>query len=446
MPIITTQKQESGEKGVSHKKETSYEYDARRLTHNRPITYAGKVLHQYRLSEKSLLESTLSYSYSLNKDSNCNHEFSDNYNYSNENRYKMVYQTGSYIAEYQKKWDNKNELTIGSDTYYINGKLDNTSTAGSNTFDYRSWNEYLYATYSSAKTPFSYMLSLGLDCHYNKIEDIKNQYYKIRVSGNASYSFRKHHLLKGYVRGYTSNPSISLLNPYNTSTDSLQVIKGNPYLEPSYTIESGAAYRFTLGAWYIEPDICYARYMDIYERIGRKEGEVYAYTYENKKRESQLIATLSARYNIKNVGHIGLMGRYRRCFFENTTKSWISIYPNWRFYYKNISLNGSISFQPYSHEEYSKRKNSTDCRMALNWNINTNWNAGIGMRYMIEPYEYAYSIDDTRLDYHSYINYDYPKRDKMLYFTVQYVWKYKAPKRKSQYLQQEKPNIQLLKE
>lgn len=434
-----------GEGSISQKG-TSYEYDVRRLAHNRPITYAGKVLHQYRLNEKSLLESTLSYSYSLNKDNNCNHEYSDNYNYSNENRYKMVYQTGSYIAEYQKKWDNKNELTIGSDTYYINGKLDNTSTVGSNTFDYRSWNEYLYATYSSAKTPFSYMLSLGLDCHYNKIEDIKNQYYKIRVSGNASYSFRKHHLLKGYVRGYTSNPSISLLNPYNTSTDSLQAIKGNPYLEPSYTIESGVAYRFTKGSWYIEPDICYALYTDMYERIGRKEGEVYAYTYENKKRESQLIATLSARYNIKNVGHIGLMGRYRRCFFENTTKSWISIYPNWRFYYKNISLNGSISFQPYSHEEYSKRKNSTDCRMALNWNINTNWNVGIGMRYMIEPYEYAYSIDDTRLDYHSYINYDYPKRDKMLYFTVQYAWKHKAPKRKSQYLQQEKPNIQLLKE
>lgn len=139
-------------------KGTSYEYDVRRLTHNRPITYAGKVLHQYRLNEKSLLESTLSYSYSLNKDNNCNHEFSDNYNYSNENRYKMVYQTGSYIAEYQKKWDNKNELTIGSGTYYINGKLDNTSTAGSNTFDYRSWNEYLYSTYSSAKHLFVYAI------------------------------------------------------------------------------------------------------------------------------------------------------------------------------------------------------------------------------------------------------------------------------------------------
>ena len=61
--------------------------------------------------------------------------------------------------------------------------------------------------------------------------------------------------------------------------------------------------------------------MDIYERIGRKEGEVYAYTYENKKRESQLIATLSARYNIKNVGHIGLMGRYRRCFLRIPRKA-----------------------------------------------------------------------------------------------------------------------------
>ena len=92
-----------GGEGSISQKGTSYEYDVRRLTHNRPITYAGKVLHQYRLNEKSLLESTLSYSYSLNKDNNCNHEYSDNYNYSNENRYKMVYQTGSYIAEYQKE-------------------------------------------------------------------------------------------------------------------------------------------------------------------------------------------------------------------------------------------------------------------------------------------------------------------------------------------------------
>lgn len=434
-----------GEGNLSQK-DSSYDYDVRKLTHIRPITYAGKILHQYRLDEKRLIESTLSYSHSLTKDNNYTHEFSDRYNYSNKNFYKMIYQTGSYITEYQKKWDNKTELAVGSDTYYINGKLDNTSTASSNTFAYRSWNEYLYATYSSAKAPFSYMLSLGLDCHYNKIEDIKNQYYKIRFSGNASYSFRKRHLIKGYVRGYTSNPSISLLNPYNTSTDSLQEIKGNPHLEPSYTIESGVAYRLTKGTWYIEPDICYVRYMNMFERIGRKEGEVYTYTYENKKKESQLIATLTARYNIKNVGHIGITGRYRRCFFETATKSWISIYPNWRFYYKNFSLSGSISFQPYSHEEYSKRKKSTDCRMALNWNINTNWNVGIGMRYIIEPYEYAYTINDTRLNYHSYINYDYPQRDKMPYFTVQYVWKHKNPKRKSRHLQQEKLNIQLLKE
>lgn len=432
--------------GSFSQEETSYKYDVRKLVHNHPTTYSGKVLHQYRMNKKNLLESTFCYSYSINKDNDYNHESSGNYNYHSENFYKMIYQTGNYTAEYQKKWDNKNELTIGSDTYYINGNLDNTSTAGNNTFDYRSWNEYLYATYNNAKTPFSYMASLGLDCHYNKIENIKNQYYKVRFSGNASYSFRKHHLLKGYVRGYTSNPSISLLNPYNTSTDSLQIIKGNPCLEPSYTVESGIVYRFTKGAWYIEPGISYIWYMDMFERIGRKEGNTYVYTYENKNKESQFIATLIARYNIKNVGHIGLTGRYRRCFFENITKSWVAIYPNWRFYYKKFSLNGSISFQPYVYEEYSKRKNSTDCKMALNWNINANWNIGVGMRYIIEPYEYAYSINDSRLDYHSYVNYSYSRRDKMLYFTAQYVWKHKAPQRESQYLQQEKPNIQLLKE
>lgn len=434
-----------GEGGITQK-EASYEYNIRSLSYNHPLIYSGKVLHQYQLNKKSIFESTLSYNYSINKDNNQNHEFSDDYNYSNENFNKMTYQTGNYIAEYQQKIADKSELIVGSDTYYINGELDNISAMKNNTFSYRSWNEYLYATYSSTKTPFSYMLSLGLDCHYNKIENIKNQYYKIKIAGNISYSPQSHHLLKGYARGYTFTPSISLLNPYNTSTDSLLIIKGNPLLKPSYIIESGIAYRFTKGEWYIEPGISYIHYMDMFDRIGEKEGEVYTYTYENKKKESQIIASVNARYNIKKFGYIGVTARYRRAFFESTTKSWLGIYTKWRFYYKQISWNGSINFQPYSYEEYSKRKTFTDCKMALNWSINSNWTAGIGIRYLIEPYRYAYWIDDFQSNYHYYANHTYSKRNKMINITIQYAWRNKIKKRDIQYLQSEKPNIQLLKE
>lgn len=433
-------------KGDICQKGISYKYDIQSLSHNRPLIYSGKIFHQYQLSKESLLESTLSYNYSVNKDNNSNNEFSENYNYSNDNFNKMTYQTGKYISEFQKRMANKSELIVGSNTYYINGKLDNTSATKSNMFGYRSWNEYLYATYNSTKKNFSYMLSLGLDCHYNKIEDVKNQYYKMIFAGNVSYSLQNHHLLKGYTRGYTTTPSISLLNPYNTSTDSLLVIKGNPFLKPSYIVESGLIYRFTKGGWYIEPSINYIYYMDMFDRVGQKEGDVYAYTYENKKKESQIVATLSLRYNIKKIGHVGLTGRYRRAFFESVTKGWIGIYTNWRFYYKRISWNGSINFQPYSYEEYSKRKTFTDCKMAFSWNINANWTAGIGVRYLIKPYEYSYWINDSQLNYHYYVNHRYSKRDKMINITIQYVWKNKAKKRNIQYLQLEKPNIQLLKE
>lgn len=432
--------------GYISQKDALYKYNIKSSLLNHPLIYSGKILHQYQLNKKSVFESTFSYNYSVSKDNNKNFEFSEEYNYTNKNLNKMTFQTGKYIAEYRRTSANNSELTVGSDTYYINGKLDNTSTVNNNMFCYRSWNEYLYATFSSAKKPFTYMLSLGLDCHYNKIEDIKNQYYKIKFAGNASYSLQSHHLFKGYIRGYTSTPSFSLLNPYNTSTDSLLIIKGNPFLKPSYIIESGIAYRFTKGAWYIEPGINYIHYKDMFDRIGQKKGEVYTYTYENKKKESQLIANLSVRYNIKGIGYVRLTGRYRRAYFESVTKGWFGIYTNWRFYYKQLSWSGSINCQPYSYEEYSKRKSFTDCKMALNWNINTNWTVGGGIRYLIEPYEYAYSIYDSQLNYSYNTNYTYSKRNKMINITIQYAWKNKVKKRNTQYLELEKPNIQLLKE
>lgn len=420
-------------------------YDVFNYFDNDPQVYAGKLFYKYMPNKVSTLENTFSYSESNSKNDRINKEAATDYNYENEIRNKVKHQVGRYIIEYQSSIKENSSLIFGSNTSFTTSMI-NIFSDNNNKFNYQSWNEYLYAGYSKNGKKLSYMISMGADFYFNKVEEIRDKYYRIKISSNINYLIKKNHTLNLYFRSFTSMPNIALLNPHNTSTDSLQIIKGNPKLKPSYIGQIGLKYSFTKNNWYIEPNISYSFYNDIYDRIGSIQDNIYTYTYENKDREQYLSSGINIRYNIKDIGHIGVNGRYQRAFYETKQKGWFTAYLNWRFYYKQLSWTGYINARSYSYQEYSKRKAYTDSSTSFYWSINDNWSIGATLRYFLYACKNEYWINDPAQDYEYYVNREFPKRHNMVSITIQYTWKNKVKKRNPKRLQLEKSSIQLLRE
>ena len=100
-------------------------------------------------------------------------------------------------------------------------------------FDYKEAREYLYADMRSlAKRPFSYALSVGLDVVTRDASGANKSYVNFLPTLNLAYKASPSGTFRLNLGRQRTSPSLSALNPLNTSTDSLYVTEGNPYLLP----------------------------------------------------------------------------------------------------------------------------------------------------------------------------------------------------------------------
>lgn len=424
---------------------TDIGYTSIRKYDNQTWGMGGKLFYRRTINSVSQLESSASYNLNFLDNEDCTSEKGIDYNYNCDVYNDAQQHLFNYSLEYQRTLNNKSALTIGTNTAYTTGYVEDIRKEN-NRFDHSQWQEYLYGMYRYNHKWLSYMASAGLDVIVNRNAGIKNNYYRLKFSGSCNFQLNNRHSILLYTNGYSIAPSISYLNPFNTSSDSMQVIKGNPYLEPAYVKQIGIQYQGTVGNWYIQPILTYITYNDIYDRVGYKVDDLYVYTYENKDKKKQLYSNMSIRYSINNAGYIGLNGGYQRVFYEDCAKGWFNANINWRIYYKKFVWSGYIYAQPYTYEQYSKRKAYIDSSTSVNWNINSNWNVGATLRYILAACRNEYWIDDPKQDYSYYVNREFPKRHNMISITVQYSWKKREKKRYNNQLQLDKSNIQLLRE
>jgi len=424
---------------------TSILYESDRNYDNKSWIGGGKIFYRHTFDAATYLENTASCNFSSLKGKDRTAEEGEAYAYRNDVYNKARQQSFSYSLEFQKTLHNQTVLSVGSNTAYANGSIKEMWGAGGY-FRHRQWKEYLYGAWRQNYKRLSYMASAGLDFIANTNAGIKNRYYRLKFSGNCNFQLNNRHSVLLYANGYTLTPDIQYLNPANTSSDSMQVIKGNPYLEPAYVKQAGIQYRGTAGNWYIQPWLLYTAYDDIYDRVGYKEGDLYIYTYENKSKKQWLYSNLSIRYTLKNIGYIGMNGGYQRMFYEDRAKGWFYGNLNWRLCYKQFVWSGYFYAQPRTYEQYSKRAAYIDSSTSLNWNINSNWNVGATLRYFLAACKNEYWIDDSVQGYHYYVCREFPERHNMVSITVQYSWKKREKKRYNNQLQLDKSGIQLLKE
>lgn len=337
---------------------TDSSQDFNYLSTNRDQSYilTGSLFHKHTFSESHLLETTLAFNKNHNENSGTRAETYPDWLYSNAYVYKNDRNSGSLYINYSYDFNAGGSLNIGSQTNVINDHIRRVSE-NLPTFYHRQWDEYLYADLSGSGKRFSYMLSAGLESIWLKAGEASNHYFKPRASMSGTYNFSEHYSMKlGYTLSNTA-PSVSELNPYNMSTDSLVITRGNPALLPSQTHDWDLSGTFNTGGLYITPGISYRICTDIVESYGFNEEQIYISSYHNNGIYKKLRMGGIVSYRIKNLGRIGLSAYHGTEYFERQeAKNYFDCSLSFSTNYKKWYFGADISYTNYEYTALSRTR------------------------------------------------------------------------------------------
>ena len=391
------------------------------------------LFHRYTFSKNTTLENALNFTYNWNDDRDEQNEEGTSYLYQNLNRNKTDIYKGNYTAVFGKSFG-KSALEIGNQLQYERMDLEQPSSVIPNNFTHSRWKEYLYADYTYNGNPFSFSTSLGWDLTFNEVEGKKKNYSRLKYSVSMDVNLGKNGGAKLFSRGYTVDPSSAYLNPYDTSADSLLIVRGNPSLTPYYYKEVGLTFSYSLGNLYIWPQLIYSHCSDMITAMGYYTDEnIFVSTYGNTENEELLSARAYLRYTFGKWGEISYTGSYNRNFYYTGVKEWFSHRINWNFRYKKVSLNGHVDTLSPSYTAIKKSEGSIESQTTLNWNVSRQLSLRASIRYFVEGPKTSESWIRQK-DYYSYSHRDFDERHNMVMFGLSYRWQNKVKARKAKKL------------
>ena len=428
--------------GVIEEDAVSTDYDLLKQNKTSALVNVYNLYHRYKFDEQQQIENQLNFTYNRNDDRNSVKEWGNEYDYTKQTRHKMNHYKGNYLLDYQYDSE-KHFLATGSQTYFEKTGLE-LPLLHSASFAHQRWKEYLYVDYTRLTTYANYQLSMGLDMIFNKIERKSNDYYRLKYSLSAVYVPIRPLTFKLWGRGYTLEPGVAYLNPYNTSADSLSIVQGNSSLTPAYRHNLGFSASWNKNGLYISSEVGYDHTSDVVSPTGYlNEKGIYVSTYENRNKEQSIYATGIFRYNLRNVGSIGYHIIYRRYFFHNAVHNTFSNRFNWNVRYKSLFMNGHIAFMPRTYTPVQRTKSSSESLETLGWNVSPSFSVMASLRY----YTGAKRLESwtNQANYHSYYERMFDERKNMLLVGFRYNWKQgKHKERKNAKLKVNNERLELL--
>jgi len=358
------------------------------LSDDRSYILTSSLYFQHEFSKEKNLEATLAYNLNGDKDKGSSEE---NYtsmaeHYESRYRFHNRRSSASLDANYSAIWNSVNSLNIGSETRFLYDEIDNVGELLP-TYRHRSWNEYLYASFSSQMGELRYMLSAGIEAMWLKSGEVKNHYVRPKLSASVSYSFNANHSARvRYVQSNTS-PSIGQLNPYNISTDPLVVLKGNPLLTPEEDHAFGFTYTYNYKSLYLSGFSNYGFSTDEIVPDGYSSEGVFVSTFKNGGRHSGLSIGTQLNYNFpKRLGNAYLMiSRNWNYFTGQSAKASFSVSGGIWLNYKKWTAGGDISYRNYVYTPISRTREVTPgyLQLQVNYNITKYFYIAIGLPYFI---------------------------------------------------------------
>lgn len=383
---------------------------------------------KHTFAKNNQLELTGNYNYSYNNSNGLRNENSGLYSYSN--RMDMVYSqhVGRLNVDYSKVLKNKMALAIGSNTNYLTTNMDDRTDQYSD-YLYKRWQEYLYIGLDNnrSSSKFNYVLSLGLDYVSSEADKVKNDYINLLPSVSASYRFNKKHQLSFNYRRNRTTPGMDMLNPRNTSTDSLTVNQGNPYLHPYTRDLISLRYTFKFKKFEMQPYIDY-RYMDgMFMAVGKTEDDIYYTTYENVNQKQIFILGNRFQYKLSSGG-ISLNIYLRKDKMDEMSfngNSWGTYLNFWKFY-KQFSTSIDLQYEQANYSSYTTKKEPAFAsKFNLSWMMSDKWILYVNLRNILF-HNQATKVCTKSDNYRSFSSQLITNRRPELTFTVSYSFKNKV--------------------
>ena len=332
------------------------------------------------------LELTGNYNYSYNNSFGLRTENSELYSYTNQMDMVYAQHIGRLDVDYSKVLKNKMAIAIGSNTDYLTTNVDDRIGQYSD-YVYRRWKEYLYIGLDNnrSSSKFNYVLSLGLDYVSSEADNVKNDYINLLPSISASYKFNKNHQLSFNYRRNRTTPGMDMLNPRNTSTDSLTITQGNPYLHPYSRDLISLKYTFKYKKFEMQPYIDY-RYMDgMFMAVGRTENDIYYITYENVNQKQTFILGNRLQYKLPSGG-ISLNTYWRKEKMDGMSfngNSWGTYLNFWKFY-KQFSTSIDLQYEQANYSSYTTKKEPAFVsKLNLSWMMSDKWMLFVNIRNIL---------------------------------------------------------------
>lgn len=367
---------------------------------------------------------------------------SNDYYFAKDFNFNNFKKSGTLNINYSTEFFNKHKFDFGYRLDYQWNKIDQKSLSIP-AFHYKETNNYLYIDISKSINKIAYSASIGYNYTNNKSDDIKNDYRKIRYSAIISYNIDQKNRLTLSNNQYVESPAVSLLNPYNISTDSLITKLGNPLLEPITINNLSLSYSFRGANIIIEPKFSFKNISNYIHESGSMNEDVYVRTIINEGNFKLLQPSILFRYNF-SFGYVSLYGAYNSLYFPNHKKnhSWDGRV-NFNFRYSKLSLSGKLALPQKEYNDISKVKSSPESEANLAWSINDNWNVSIGSRWITGRKTYEKWTEDK--DYSSYYSNRFNDRNFTLLLGVRYNFRNRSKsKHKTQKLYQEEKGIKLI--
>lgn len=349
------------------------------------------VFYRHTFEESRHLDISAAYGHNNQGPSGWRKEESPVYAYYNEidmNAYKH-YVIGK--VDYDFTIPDKLAFNVGSNTYYQNISIKDTEGK----FPYQETREYIYGDVKNiTQGKFSYMFSLGLDMVFRNSNHVHKNYVTVLPSLSLAYRFRDKDALRLSFNRTRVSPSLEQMNPRLTTTDSLNVSVGNPYLDPIISNSGRLSYTLNAKSVYLEPYVQYTYNQNNVIPVGELDGNIYRSSYINGDHSHFVETGITASVPISKLGRIMVTPYFQKTAIENMSyngKSW-GVSTNMYLSYKNVSFNLMVF---YTHYRYGRTTRSTSDPMLeslLTWSLPKGWALNIGLRHNA-PHAKVWEID-----------------------------------------------------
>ena len=369
------------ERGLANRGNETYDMSVQGKTKSSYITGNYNVFYRHTFSDNRHFEGTVAFGHHNSGPEGWREESTiPLYSYYNDIKMNAYKQYARAELNYDFVVADKFSFNIGSNTYYQHVSIKELPYPK---FPFHETREYVFADMRNKKKgKWSYMLSLGLDMVFRDVDGTQKSYVNVLPSLSLSYKTSQSSAIRLDLNRTRVSPGISDLNPRITTTDSLYVSEGNPYLKPTISNKAKLSYSLNAKKLYFQPFVQYVYRQDNVIPTAELVGDVYRNSFSNDGHSQDVSAGLTANLQIGNFGTISVSPTISKEMIEDMSfdgKSW-GIDAWCSFYYKKVSLYAGAFYTRYMYTRTSRIKSSPMVEMNFTWSLPKGWSMILGLR------------------------------------------------------------------